>query len=137
MVNGKTFRHALDKFFKAPVCQDARVQVQLPNEWDPALARFNVGVTAAVETDKCNPLWTSVHCSKMNRVIVPSNHTKNTMLASGVTQTPIHVVPEAYFSELLNEPKFLEVDLDTEFNIITVGVLTGVTPDTDRKNLFY
>jgi len=31
MVNGKTFRHALDKFFKSPVCQDARVQVQLPN----------------------------------------------------------------------------------------------------------
>ena len=32
MVNGKTFRHALDKFFKSPVCQDARVQVQLPND---------------------------------------------------------------------------------------------------------
>ena len=31
MVNGKTFRHALDKFFKSPVCQDARVQVELPN----------------------------------------------------------------------------------------------------------
>jgi hypothetical protein len=32
MVNGKTFRHALDKFFKSPVCQDARVQVELPNK---------------------------------------------------------------------------------------------------------
>ena len=31
MVNGKTFRAALDKFFKSPVCQDARVQVELPN----------------------------------------------------------------------------------------------------------
>ena len=31
MINGKTFRHALDKFFKSPVCQDARVQVELPN----------------------------------------------------------------------------------------------------------
>ena len=31
MVNGKTFRHALDKFFKEPVCQDARVQIELPN----------------------------------------------------------------------------------------------------------
>jgi len=31
MINGKTFRHALDNFFKAPVCQDARVQVELPN----------------------------------------------------------------------------------------------------------
>ena len=24
-------RHALDKFFESPVCQDARVQVELPN----------------------------------------------------------------------------------------------------------
>jgi hypothetical protein len=32
MINGKTFRHALDKFFKSPVCQDARVQVKLPND---------------------------------------------------------------------------------------------------------
>jgi len=31
MINGKTFRHALDKFFKESVCQDARVQVELPN----------------------------------------------------------------------------------------------------------
>ena len=31
MINGKTFRHALDKFFKEPVCQEARVQVELPN----------------------------------------------------------------------------------------------------------
>lgn len=31
MINGKTFRHALDKFFKASVCQEARVQIELPN----------------------------------------------------------------------------------------------------------
>lgn len=116
---------------------DVSFQVQLPNEWDPSLAQVNVGVTAGVETDKCNPIWTSVHCSKMDCVIVPSDHTKNTLLASGATQTPIHVVPEAYFPELLNEPKPLGIDLPTAFNFLTVGVLTGTTPDTDRKNLFY
>jgi len=30
-VDGKTFRHALDKFFREPTCQGARVQVELPN----------------------------------------------------------------------------------------------------------
>ena len=30
---------------------DISFQIQLPNEWDPDLAKFNVGVTAAVETD--------------------------------------------------------------------------------------
>jgi hypothetical protein len=31
MIDGKTFRHVLDKMLKAPVCQGARVQIQLPN----------------------------------------------------------------------------------------------------------
>ena len=31
MIDGKTFRHGLDKFFKSPVCQGARVQIELPN----------------------------------------------------------------------------------------------------------
>ena len=116
---------------------DVSFQVQLPNEWDSSLAKVNVGVTAGVETDKCNPMWTSVHCSKMDKIIVPSEHIKNTLTTSGVTQTTISVVPESYFPELLNEPKDLGIDLDTDFNFLTVGVLTGLTPDTDRKNLFF
>jgi len=31
MISGKLFRQALDKFLKAPVAQDARVQICLPN----------------------------------------------------------------------------------------------------------
>ena len=31
MIDGKTFRQGLDKFFKSPVCQAARVQIELPN----------------------------------------------------------------------------------------------------------
>ena len=31
MVLGRTLKKALDKFFKSPVIQDARVQVLLPN----------------------------------------------------------------------------------------------------------
>ncbi len=31
MLNGKTFRQALDKFFISPTSGDARVQIQLPN----------------------------------------------------------------------------------------------------------
>ena len=31
MINGKTFRQGLDKFFKSPVCLNARVQIELPN----------------------------------------------------------------------------------------------------------
>ena len=31
MIDGKTFRHVLDKFLISPVCQGARVQIELPN----------------------------------------------------------------------------------------------------------
>ena len=31
MLNGKTFRQALDKFFLSPTSGNARVQIQLPN----------------------------------------------------------------------------------------------------------
>ena len=116
---------------------DVSIQIQLPNEWDASLAKFNIGITAGVETDKCNPIWTSVHCSKMDMVIVPSEHTKNTLATSASTGTPIHVVPESYFSELTKEPKDIDLDMNTSFNFLTVGVLTGMSPETDRKNLFY
>ena len=116
---------------------DVSFQVQLPNEWDATLANFNVGVTAGVETDACNPVWTSVHCSKMDLVIVPSEHTKSALETSGVTSTPIAVVPEAYFTQLVKEPEEMGLNLDTKFNFLTVGVLTGLSPETDRKNLFY
>ena len=46
---------------------DVSFQIQLPNEWDPMLARFNVGVTAAVETDICNSEWVDA-CNKMDPV---------------------------------------------------------------------
>jgi hypothetical protein len=36
---------------------DVSVQLQLPNEWDPSLAKVNIGLSAFVETDKCNPQW--------------------------------------------------------------------------------
>ena len=31
MIDGKTFRQGLDKFFTSPTCQGARVQIELPN----------------------------------------------------------------------------------------------------------
>ena len=116
---------------------DISFQVILPNEWDASLAKFNVGVTAGVETTLCNPEWCTEHCNKMNLVIVPSEHTKNAFMNSAPVQTDIRVVPESYFSELLEEPDDLNLGLETNFNFLTVGVLTGISPETDRKNLFY
>ena len=118
---------------------DITIQCQLPNEWDTSYGKYNVGVTAGVETDLCNPAWSSLHVSKMDKVIVPSDFTKSALLSNGRTTTKIEVVPEAYFGELLNNSEYdiFEDKIDTEFNFLTVGVLTGSRPETDRKNLFF
>ena len=116
---------------------DVSIQVILPNEWDSNLAKVNIGVTAAVETDRCNPAWID-DCNRMDAIIVPSNHTKNVLTSSGFINVPIYVVPESYIEEIDNENHSqLSLNLDTEFNFLTVGQITGGNPENDRKNLFY
>lgn len=115
---------------------DVSFQIQLPNEWDPMLARFNVGVTAAVETDICNSEWVDA-CNKMDLVIVPSNHTRQTLYNSGNINVPIEVVPEAYFEECgKEEVPEIDLNLTTNFNFLMVGTLTGDNPYNDRKNSY-
>jgi hypothetical protein len=55
---------------------DLTVQVQLPDEWDPSLGHKNIGISAMVETDRCNPKWVDA-CNKMDHVVVPSSFTKS------------------------------------------------------------
>ena len=117
---------------------DVSIQVQLPNEWDTQKASYNIGVTAGVETDAARSDWASFHCEKMDKVIVPSQFAKDSLLKNTKTNTEIKVVPESYFNELSEDPKeVLPIDMSTDFNFLTVGVLTGLSPETDRKNLFF
>ncbi len=116
---------------------DMSLQVQLPNEWDPRLARVNIGVTAAVETDRCNPQWIEA-CNRMTAIVVPSQHTKSVLESSGNLRSPIFVIPESYYDELTEETdqKFPH-EFSTKFNFLVFGQLTGNNPENDRKNLFY
>ena len=111
-------------------------QVQLPNEWDPELANINVGVTAGVETDVCNPEW--IECvNKMDLVIVPSNHTRETFLRSGDVKTDVIVIPESYIDAIsYKKLPSLNLDLETKFNFMMMGQLTGNNAFNDRKNTF-
>lgn len=117
---------------------DVTVQIQLPHEWDPSLGQFNVGVTAGVETDRCSTEWATTHREKMDLVIVPSYHTRSTFLTSGTgkEKTPIVVIPESYFSDLLCEPNDQTFEFSTSKNFLTVGMFTADDPENDRKNLF-
>ncbi len=114
---------------------DMSFQVQLPDEWESDLAKVNVGVSAVIETDRCNPQW--IECmNKMDAVIVPSTHVRDIILNTGNVTTKLFVVPEWYHEEIDGkEESKLDIELETDFNFLTVAQFTGSDPDTDRKNL--
>jgi len=127
---------------------DVSLQLQLPNEWNPFLADYNIGITAAVETDKCNQEWVK-HVNQMDMVIVPSEFVKSVIHNAGVeVTTKIVVVPEAFTDACLDDALNVSENgsydtvinlsnIETEFNFLVFGQFCGNNPDNDRKNLAY
>ena len=121
---------------ETPGKADVSFQVQLPDEWDPNLARVNIGVSAVVETDKCNPSWIEA-INRMDAVIVPSTHIRQTVLNSGKVTTKMFVIGEWFYDKIITEKdRVLDIDISTSFNFLSVATFTGNAPETDRKNLF-
>jgi len=123
-----------------PENADLSIQVQLPDEWNPNLAKKNVGITAGIEADKCNPAWIQA-CSKMDKVIVPSEFSKLSFINGGIDPASITNVPEAITcGDAENEnTKKLNEKLDsipTNFNFLMFGQITSANSATDRKNTF-
>lgn len=122
---------------------DASIQIQLPHEWDPTIARFNIGVTAGVETDRVSRNWIEA-CFKMDRVIVPSQFSKQAFLNSVADEYDrkrlnkrIEVFNEAYHPTLLSDaPSGLDLTGLPEKNFLLFGQLTGTDASNDRKNTF-
>lgn len=119
---------------------DVSIQLQLPNEWDPTLANYNVGMTAAVETDKCNPEWIK-SCNSMNLIIVPSEHARLNLTSQGGIETKIVVIPEAFSDACLLSEEKLPINklptFSTSFNFLVFGQITGNNPYNDRKNTYF
>lgn len=115
---------------------DISFQIQLPNEWDPSVANTNVGVTAVVESDVCNPTWIEA-CNRMNVVVVPSTFCESTLRKTGNVTSPIHVIPESFIPEILEGESSIDLELETSFNFLILGTMTGNNPHNDRKNIFF
>lgn len=116
---------------------DISIQLQLPNEWDAKLAEKNVGVTAAVESDRSNPEW-RLACNSMSAVIFPSDHAKNSITYNGNIDVPCHVIPESFIDEIAQTRQDVSLsEFETSFNFLVFGQLTGMNPYNDRKNLLF
>jgi glycosyltransferase involved in cell wall biosynthesis len=114
---------------------DMSFQIQLPDEWNPTLAKTNIGVSAFVETDRCNPKWVE-NCNKMDAIIVPSNFTKQVVCRSGNVKKPVYVVPEWFNTEITKNTSHTNIKLSAKFNFLTIGTITGQNSENDRKNIF-
>lgn len=129
---------------------DATIQIQLPHEWDPGKGKFNIGVTAGVETDRVSQDWIKA-CLRMDRIIVPSEFSKKAFIDSATDDYDrrrlskrIHVVREAFHPSLPEETEgeimqdkvsgLLE-GINGKFFLV-FGQLTGTDASNDRKNTF-
>tara|TARA_R100001015_G_C4629138_1_gene189758 strand:- start:972 stop:2279 length:1308 start_codon:yes stop_codon:yes gene_type:complete len=61
------------------------IQVTVPNEFQP-VGNYNIGITAGMESNIVSAPWIQ-GCNRMNRVIVPSKHSKDVLLASKFDQS--------------------------------------------------
>lgn len=116
---------------------DVSFQVQLPDEWEPNLADFNVGVTAATEVDRVSEHWQHA-CNQMDLVIAMSEHTKKTLMNGPVEiTTPIIVLGSMIHPDSIDETYEcpLEFPEEVEDVLLHVGQVSG-DPERDRKNTF-
>ncbi|WWT39375.1 hypothetical protein [Microcystis phage Mel-JY01] len=82
---------------------DIWMQCTVPNEFR-TLGKYNIGITAGIETDSCACEWVE-HCNKMDLIIVPSEHSKNSLLntvCEKVATNPNMNIPNANVK--LNKP---------------------------------
>lgn len=108
---------------------DVSLQVTIPNEWK-SYAPINIGYTAGIETTKVAHEWITA-ANGMNKVIVISNHSKNTYEStvyegsdgnSSVilkTQTDIEAVN--YPVKIFNSLPEVKLNLEHDINFLSVA----------------
>ena len=90
------------------------IQIQLPSEWQK-LCKHNIGVTAGIETTKATEEWSSA-CLEMDRVVVPSQHSKNCF--SEQAQEKIEIIN---FPARKLKTKKIDFNVETDFNFLTIA----------------
>lgn len=129
---------------------DLFIHLTIPQEFE-TLGRFNVGVTAMVETDRISHQWVQA-CNKMDLIIVPSQHCKevaeNTVIEWSNPNTgekghfkiekPIVVCPEGIDTEIFKSKvheNLINLELESDFNFLHVGQWANGDFGEDRKNI--
>ena len=119
---------------------DICFQVMIPNEFQK-IAKVNIGITAAVETDRASGQWIQACNTVVDKVLVVSEHAKKSLtdpvytVLNEQTQQPVGSLKCTVPVEVVGYPvKYydqvdLDIELENDFNFITVA------QDSPRKNL--
>ena len=143
----------VDNIIKTPEQKpDIYIQVTVPNEFQP-LGHYNIGITAAIETTHSPLDW--VHgCNRMDLIIVPSEHSKKSLvdsvyneqdkqtgriIAQHRIQKPIEILFEGFDEDDFGTEHIAHItELDTikeDFAFLFVGHWLRGDLGEDRKNV--
>ena len=130
---------------------DIYIQVTVPNEFQP-LGHYNIGITAAIETTHSPLDW--VHgCNRMDLIIVPSEHSKKSLvdsvyneadkqsgqlIAQHRIQKPVEILFEGFNENFGTEYVAHITELDSikeDFAFLFVGHWLRGDLGEDRKNV--
>ena len=114
---------------------DIFIQITIPEEFTP-IGQYNIGVTAGIETDKCNPLWRE-GMDRMDLVLTSSTHSQKVLKDTLVT-TPVEVLFEGYNPEVFFHTNEIFRDLKQikeKYAYLFVGHWMAGEFGHDRKNV--
>lgn len=133
---------------------DVWIQITVPNEFQK-VGKYNIGVTAGIETTLCDPTWIE-GCNRMDLVVVSAQHAKkvfeeskfniqdnNTQQVTGTLQltTKVEVLFEGAdiekYTPLALPVKLDLSDIDELFCYLVVGHWLQGELGQDRKNIGY
>jgi glycosyltransferase involved in cell wall biosynthesis len=138
-----------------PKQPDCWIQITVPNEFQP-VGKFNIGVTAGIETTICDPSWID-GLNRMNLNLVSSNFTKQTFENSKFEEkdnqshqvirrveltSPVEVLFEGVNTEIYKKLDTVEGEVNDvindlvseEFNFLYVGHWLQGDLGQDRKD---
>jgi glycosyltransferase involved in cell wall biosynthesis len=151
----KLIKNCIAEFTQLPTQPDVWMQITVPNEFQ-AIGKFNIGITAGIETTICAPQWIE-GLNRMNLNLVSSEHAKQvfehskferrnqqTQQVEGKVEltAPVEVLFEGAnldiykkLDELNTQVKDVLNDIKEEFNYLFVGHWLQGEIGQDRKDV--
>lgn len=132
------------------------IHITVPNEFQK-VAKYNIGITAGIETTLCSPEWIE-GCNRMDLVVATSEHSANVLRFTKVEQkdqdgnvvntqqvtVPVEVLPNCVHTDVFKKlygkemPETINAELSQikeSFNYLFVGHWLKGGFGEDRKNV--